>query len=189
MKSIYGPILVVGGIVCGAAAFLQPSLFPVNLAATGGALAGASLVAESRRDSDRKLREAAKVATAFQQSYARNKGVIHPEEISFFGEITLDRAVEFVEQLAEENSGRKVQTETGFVYVFPHPESTVEAITKNMQAWAESQIEGLKKENDQLKAAFTLMQQQQMQAAAQVPVQATRAVRPESKEDPWKSLL
>lgn len=145
---------------------------------------------EHRRDSEKKTREAAKVATVFQYCYAKNKGIIQIEELAFFSEIDLELAKGFVSELAAKSNAVELNVENGIAYSFPHPENTVDILTNNVQQWAVSQTDSLKRENEQLKAAFAAMQQQQLQAAIRTQAPPTRApLQQEEDTDPWKKLL
>ena len=194
-KNLYVAAFATGAIATVASAVLSPRLTPIALSASGGALAGVSLMNEQRRIAELKIREASKVTTAFQQSYATNKGVIQAEEISIYGEIQLERAVAFLSALAEENNGQQIDIGRGVTYIFPHPESTIEAINETAKNWAQAQTQQLQAENQSLRQIITGLQNQQTAAAMAASNNGNRRVAAPNErvaagsENPWNELL
>jgi hypothetical protein len=149
---------------------------------------------EQRRIAETKIREASKVTTAFQQSYAVNKGVVQAEEISIYGEIELEKAVAFLTALAEENNGQQIDVGRGVTYMFPHPESTIEAINKTAQNWAAAQTQQLQNENQNLKQTISNLQNQQLAAAAAAVTNGNRRSAAleritNAKDTSWNELM
>lgn len=192
-KNLYAAVLATGAIASVTSTALNPRLLPIALSTSGGALAGVSLMNEQRRIAEMKIREASKVTTAFQQSYANNRGVVQAEEISIYGEIQLDRAVAFLQALAEENNGQQIDVGRGVTYVFPHPESTIEAINEAAKNWAQTQTQQLQTENQSLRQIINGLQNQQAASMAAANGGRRRGSQPEQvskgPENPWSELL
>lgn len=194
IKNLYAYTLIVGGIATAAIAVGRPNLISVPIAATGGGLAGVSASNERRRIAETKVREATKVATAFQMSYSRNRGVVMAEEISIYGEIPLEQAVAFLDALAKENNGQPLPSELGTLFVFPHPENAIEALTNNAQQWAQARVEQLQAENQKLKQDMMNIEQKLNAAAAAMAaknqqVESGRSKLRDDSIDPWNNLL
>ncbi len=192
-KNLYVAILATGVTASVASAALNPNLVPISVSTSGGVLAGASLMNERRRVAEMKIREASKVTTAFQQSYATNKGVVQAEEISIYGEIQLDRAAAFLQALAEDNNGQQIDIGRGVTYVFPHPESTIETINEAAKNWAQTQTQQLQTENQSLRQIINGLQNQQAASMAATNGSRRRSSQPEQvakgPENPWNELL
>ena len=194
IRNLYAYTLAIGGLATVAVGIQHPQLLSIPIAATGGGLAGVSASNERRRIAETKIREASKVATAFQTSYGRNRGLVLAEEISVFGEIPLEQATAFLDALAKENNGRLLPTEQGTVFSFPHPENVIELLTSNAQQWAQSQVEQLQIENQQLKQNMMSIEQKLNSAAAAMAAQSqqTETRRKKLRDDsidPWNNLL
>jgi hypothetical protein len=193
-RNLYTAVIATGAVATIASAVLDPTVTPFALSASGGALAGVSLMNEQRRIAETKIREASKVTTAFQQSYAVNKGVVQAEEISIYGEIELEKAVAFLTALAEENNGQQIDVGRGVTYMFPHPESTIEAINKTAQNWAAAQTQQLQNENQNLKQTISNLQNQQLAAAAAAVTNGNRRSAAleritNAKDTSWNELM
>jgi hypothetical protein len=193
-RNLYTAVIATGAVATIASAVLDPTVTPFALSASGGALAGVSLMNEQRRIAETKIREASKVTTAFQQSYAVNKGVVQAEEISIYGEIELEKAVAFLTALAEENNGQQIDVGRGVTYMFPHPESTIEAINKTAQNWAAAQTQQLQNENQNLKQTISNLQNQQLAAAAAAVTNGNRRSAAleritNAKDSSWNELM
>jgi hypothetical protein len=193
-RNLYTAVIATGAVATIASAVLDPTVTPFALSASGGALAGVSLMNEQRRIAETKIREASKVTTAFQQSYAVNKGVVQAEEISIYGEIELEKAVAFLTALAEENNGKQIDVGRGVTYMFPHPESTIEAINRTAQNWAASQTQQLQNENQNLKQTISNLQNQQIAAAAAAVTNGNRRSAAleritNAKDSSWNELM
>lgn len=193
LKNLYAAVLATGACATVASAVFNPPVLPIALSASGGALAGLSLMNEQRRMAEIKIREASKVATAFQQSYATNKGVVQAEEISVYGEIEMERAVAFLKALAEEHNGTQIDIGRGVTYVFPHPESTIETINETAKNWVQTQTQQLQAENQSLRQTIAGLQSQQAAAALAATNGNRRNAAPErvaaANENPWNELL
>lgn len=194
IRNLYAYTLAIGGLATVAVGIQHPQLLSIPIAATGGGLAGVSASNERRRIAETKIREASKVATAFQTSYGRNRGLVLAEEISVFGEIPLEQATAFLDALAKENNGRLLPAEQGTVFSFPHPENVIELLTANAQQWAQSQVEQLQIENQQLKQNMMSIEQKLNSAAAAMAAQSqqTETRRKKLRDDsidPWNNLL
>jgi len=193
-RNLYTAVIATGAVATIASAVLDPTVTPFALSASGGALAGVSLMNEQRRIAETKIREASKVTTAFQQSYAVNKGVVQAEEISIYGEIEFEKAVAFLTALAEENNGQQIDVGRGATYMFPHPESTIETINRTAQSWANAQTQQLQNENQSLKQTIANLQNQQIAAAAAAVTNGNRRSAAleritNAKDSSWNELV
>lgn len=194
IKNLYAYTLAIGGLATVCVGIQNSEFLSIPIAATGGGLAGVSASNERRRIAETKIREASKVATAFQASYGRNRGLILAEEISVLGDIPLEQAVAFLDALAKENNGRILSSEQGTVFSFPHPENVIETLIANAQQWAQSQVEQLQIENQQLKQNMMGIEQKLNSAAAAMAAQSqqTETRRKKLRDDsidPWNNLL
>ena len=188
-RNLYTAVIATGAVATIASAVLNPTVTPFALSASGGALAGVSLMNEQRRIAETKIREASKVTTAFQQSYAVNKGVVQAEEISIYGEIELEKAVAFLA-----NNGQQIDVGRGATYMFPHPESTIETINRTAQNWANAQTQQLQTENQSLKQTIANLQNQQLAAAAAAVTNGSRRSAAleritNAKDSSWSELM
>lgn len=165
-----------------------PDLYPVNIAAFGGALGGAAIASETRRKKDEKENEAVRVAVAFNGLYEINRGLVTPQQLSFVCGVPVDKTSVFLRELCKQQAGTHIPTNKGEVYSFPHPSSILEQLTSNSQAWVKSQVDPLLEENAVLKAELARIQ---MMARQRQPIpQATASLKNnEETEDPWNKLL
>lgn len=175
---------VIGSV---ALAFVNPTVGSSVLMASGAALMAHSSAKEEAEKRDKLALEANKVGAAFKYLYELNSGLVLPAQLAFHSDINVDRANNFLTQLASTQGGAAVNTEIGQAYVFPHPKSVVEDMEKRYATYAEGQI------NVQTQQ----LQQQLMQMQAQLNVLATSQVMsPKSQkqmieegEDPWNKLV
>lgn len=189
-------LVAAAGVAVISTAAIATNSIASALAAIGGATFGTLCTRSEEDKKARKREEAIRVATAFKSFYERNKGVIVPEELSFFADIDLPTATVFLDALAESQNGQKLNVNNIVAYAFPHTENVLDTLTKNSQAWVESRTQPVLAENQALKQQIMMIQaQMQAQAMAnqQMPaytpdpqvVQQT----PSTTVDPWKNLL
>ena len=189
-------LVAAAGVAVVSTAAIATNSIASAVAAIGGATFGTLCIRSEEDKKARKREEAIRVATAFKSFYERNKGVIVPEEISFFADIDLPTATVFLDALAESQNGQKLSVNNTVAYAFPHTENVLDTFTKNSQAWVESRTQPVLAENQALKQQIMMIQaQMQAQAMAkqQMPaytpepqvVQQT----PSTDIDPWKNLL
>jgi hypothetical protein len=189
-------LVAAAGVAVVSTAAIATNSISSAVAAIGGATFGTLCIRSEENKKARKREEAIRVATAFKSFYERNKGVIVPEEISFFADIDLPTATVFLDALAESQNGQKLSVNNTVAYAFPHTENVLDTLTKNSQAWVESRTQPVLAENQALKQQIMMIQaQMQAQAMAkqQMPaytpepqvVQQT----PSTDIDPWKNLL
>jgi hypothetical protein len=189
-------LVAAAGVAVVSTAAIATNSIASAVAAIGGATFGTLCIRSEEDKKARKREEAIRVATAFKSFYERNKGVIVPEEISFFADIDLPTATVFLDALAESQNGQKLSVNNTVAYAFPHTENVLDTLTKNSQAWVESRTQPVLAENQALKQQIMMIQaQMQAQAMAkqQMPaytpepqvVQQT----PSTDIDPWKNLL
>jgi hypothetical protein len=189
-------LVAAAGVAVVSTAAIATNSIASAVAAIGGATFGTLCIRSEENKKARKREEAIRVATAFKSFYERNKGVIVPEEISFFADIDLPTATVFLDALAESQNGQKLSVNNTVAYAFPHTENVLDTLTKNSQAWVESRTQPILAENQALKQQM-MMIQAQMQAQAMAKQQMP-AYTPEPQVvqqttstdvDPWKNLL
>ena len=189
-------LVAAAGVAVVSTAAVATNSIASAVAAIGGATFGTLCIRSEENKKARKREEAIRVATAFKSFYERNKGVIVPEEISFFADIDLPTATVFLDALAESQNGQKLSINNTVAYAFPHTENVLDTLTKNSQAWVESRTQPVLAENQALKQQM-MMIQAQMQAQAMAKQQMP-AYTPEPQVvqqatstdvDPWKNLL
>ena len=189
-------LVAAAGVAVVSTAAIATNSIASAVAAIGGATFGTLCIRSEEDKKARKREEAIRVATAFKSFYERNKGVIVPEEISFFADIDLPTATVFLDALAESQNGQKLSVNNTVAYAFPHTENVLDTLTKNSQAWVESRTQPVLAENQALKQQI-MMIQAQMQAQAMAKQQMP-AYTPEPQVvqqttstgvDPWKNLL
>lgn len=189
-------LVAAAGVAVVSTAAIATNSIASAVAAIGGATFGTLCIRSEEDKKARKREEAIRVATAFKSFYERNKGMIVPEEISFFADIDLPAATVFLDALAESQNGQKLIVNNTVAYAFPHTENVLDTLTKNSQAWVESRTQPVLAENEALKQQIMMIQaQMQAQAMArqQMPaytpepqvVQQT----PSTDIDPWKNML
>jgi len=189
-------LVAAAGVAVVSTAAIATNSIASAVAAIGGATFGTLCIRSEENKKARKREEAIRVATAFKSFYERNKGVIVPEEISFFADIDLPTATVFLDALAESQNGQKLSVNNTVAYAFPHTENVLDTLTKNSQAWVESRTQPVLAENQALKQQM-MMIQAQMQAQAMAKQQMP-AYTPEPQVvqqttstdvDPWKNML
>ncbi|NDF98233.1 MAG: hypothetical protein EB101_04770 [Chitinophagia bacterium] len=165
-----------------------PELYPVNVAAFGGALGGAAITSEARRKKAEQESEAVRVAVAFNGLYEINKGLVSPQQLSFMCGVPVDKTSVFLRELCKQQAGTHIPTNKGEIYSFPHPSSILEQLTSNSQAWVKSQVDPLLEENAVLKAELARIQMvaRQRQPIPQAPASLKNT---EETDDPWNKLL
>lgn len=193
-KSVIGILAALGAIASIVTAYFRPSIFAPVLAATGGALTGASLVAEKKRQEQQSIAEASAVATAFSTLYENNKGLISAEQLSYSSHVDLGKINEFLGRLVEEQGGQLITTAKGPIYSFPHPTHVLTELTNNAQNWASAQQEQLLQQVGILQQRLTLIAAQQTapksQASGLLPQQSLNKNEiNQTGIDPWNSLL
>lgn len=178
---------LLGTAVVGSAAltFANPTIGSSVFMASGAAFLATSVAKEEAEKRDKLSLEANKVGSAFKYLYELNSGLVLPAQLAFHSDIVVERANNFLTQLAVTQGGSAVNTEVGQAYVFPHPKNVLEDIEKKYLSYAENQIT----------VQTQQMQQQLMQMQQQLTLLATRSnpsaqqTPTEEKEDPWNKLV
>ena len=187
-----GATLLFGGVLTFTVALVQPAHLSTAVAAAGGLLAGAASASELTRKEKEDRAESLRVAQKFTALYAKNMGMLVPQELAFETGVDLERIETFLESLAENQGGQKVLTEGGTFYKFPHPENVLDQLTANATAWARNQAEALVAENTTLKQQVATMQSILMQMPAMPKPQTPTIPKKENVQeslDPWTKLL
>ena len=186
-NKILAGIIGLGACSSLAALVAAPNLYPVSLATFGGALGGAAVVGEARRKKEQEIEEAARVATAFNGLYEANRGLVSPQQLSFLCGVPTDKTSVFLQALCDQQGGKRIPTDKGEVFNFPHPANVLDQLTNNAQAWAKSQADPLLQENANLKAELVQLKAV-LGAQAQQPL-ARPLKNNEEQPDPWNKLL
>jgi len=171
----------------------NPTVWPTIGAAAGGSVVSLSLLA-SKKDKERAEAErAAKVSKALSYCYENFKGLVSPQQLAFHAELELEQAERLLENLiSPQNGGQKIDTPMGAVYSFDHPEQVLTQLSKNAQAWADSQTQEIIKENAVLKQQVqwlsSAVQARQLVPTPQETFKSNNEA-PQSVGDPWKNML
>jgi hypothetical protein len=161
-----------------------PNMTSIALAGTGGALAGASIAHELRRKKDEEREESIRVAHTFSALYDSNAGLISPQQLSLLSATDLTRIETFVDKLAQEQRGQKIETPEGTIYNFPHPRSVLDRLTENANAWVRDTTEALRQQNATLQQQLNIIN-----AAAAVKGLQSEMAPTEQPDDPWTKML
>jgi hypothetical protein len=195
LNRLNSAVLLFGGLVTLTVAATKPSDLATAVAASSGLLAGTAAATEvSRKQRDRRA-ESQKVAKQFTALYAKNTGILVPQELAFETGVDIKRIELFLSSLAETQGGERVETEQGSAfYRFPHPDSILNKLTANATAWAQSQTEGLRAENATLKQQVMTMQSILAQMPTMPVGKPPAPVVPKKENaqesiDPWTKLL
>ena len=168
-------------------AIANPSALPVALAGAGSLLAGASIAKEVSSKKEEEVAEATRVSTVFSELYEQYKGVINPEQLCVKSNIDLSKGLMFLEALAANQNGQRIELPEGMFFRFPHTDHILDRLTANAAAWADSRVEPVLKENSALKQQLLMIQSAAIKAAAPAPAMAAPTVG--SNEDPWQNLI
>jgi hypothetical protein len=177
----------VSALVVISSAVANPSTLPVALAGAGSLLAGASIAKEASSKREQEVAEAARVSAVFSELYEQYKGVINPEQLCVRSNIDLSKGLMFLEALAANQNGQRIELQEGVFFRFPHTDHILDRLTANAAAWADSRVEPIIKENSALKQQLLMIQSAAVKAAAPTPAMATPAGG--SNEDPWQNLI
>ncbi len=177
----------VSALVVISSAVANPSTLPVALAGAGSLLAGASIAKEASSKKEQEVAEAARVSAVFSELYEQYKGVINPEQLCVRSNIDLSKGLMFLEALAANQNGQRIELQEGVFFRFPHTDHILDRLTANAAAWADSRVEPIIKENSALKQQLLMIQSAAVKAAAPTPAMAAPAGG--SNEDPWQNLI
>lgn len=165
-------------------AITAPQFVGASFAFLGGLFGGASISRERMLRQKQNEEVTTRVTNCFSAIYEANRGVVDPVQLGLFANIPGARAHAFLEQLAENANGMKVNVKqgAGVVFVFPHSQSALDELTANAKKWAEAQTQQLTAELNQHKQALQYMQLQR--AAATPPKSPAPVVEP----NPWENV-
>jgi len=150
-----------GGVV--ATAIANPAMTPAAYGAFGGVMTGVALGAGFTKKTEEQKAEGEILAQSFKHLYDINKGLVSPDQLSYHTRIPLERIQEFLSSLASEQQGRRIDTEYGSVYNFPHPENVLNQLTDNATNW-------VKARETPLMEQIALLQQTVQQLSRPAPV-------------------
>jgi hypothetical protein len=171
-------------------AVTNPTNLSLAFTGAGALLAGASVASEVSRKREKTAAEAGRVAASFGLLYDQNKGMVIPEQLCVSSDISLDKAMVFLDALADAQNGEKVMLQDTVFFKFPHPENILDQLTANATAWAESRLDGVLRENSVLKQQLLMFQAAALNTAGAPAAIPQAAVPPPIKEDdPWQNLL
>jgi len=180
-----------------AAAVLQPVTVGPVLGATGAAMGATAFALDMRRREEETADEANRVSNAFNFLYESNKGLVSPNQLSLLTGTPLARIEAFLSALANEQNGQFIPMQTGMIVSFPHPQNTLQELTNNANAWAQSQTEQMSQENQKLRQQIALINAARVAKASQAsaaPTPAPNGVVPppsqnQKQVEPWNNLL
>jgi hypothetical protein len=128
-----------------------------------------------------------RVTSTFSALYEINNGIVEPTQLAYLANIQPQQAYNFLEGLAENTGGQKVQTKTnnGVIFAFPHASNALEELSKNAQDWVRAQTEGLVFELEKHKQAIQMMQSQNANLMATI----SNSQKSSTDNDPWNREL
>ena len=168
------PNFVLASLSCGvvglATLAVAPQYVGAPLACFGGFLGGAGLVSESTSKKRKEEETALKVTQTFSSLYEINRGIIDPVQLSFLANIPVDKAHNFLNNLAEANNGQKIAIKdgVGVVFAFPHSSAALDELSINAKKWADAQNQKLVAELAQHKQILQALQAHQQAQTKQV---------------------
>lgn len=175
-----------------------PAVLSCGSVAVGlGVAAGLSKKREKRLsyaiDVEKQKSKVNKLVTCFSNNYEKYKGTVHTVNLAFDADITLKEADSFLDALAKENQGKRMDVGTGVFYVFPHHESTMVELNKRAVEWATAQSQSLHLEIQSLRAQLLAAQQLREEPQVVTPQPTWGNIKPNPQQspgpDPWQGLL
>ena len=175
----------------------NPTVWPTVGASAGGSMVSLALLSTKKDKEKAEVERAAKVSKALSYCYENFKGLVSPQQLAFHADLELEQAERLLDSLVEpQNGGQRIETPIGAVYSFDHPEQVLNQLTRNAQAWADSQTQDVLKENAVLKQQVQYLTSA-LQARQLVPTPSPVAQEtfknnneaPKNVADPWKNML
>jgi hypothetical protein len=196
-KLFFSGALATAVVASLSSAAFAPQVFSSVLAASGGVLAGMSLLGEQKRSKEQEALEATQVTASFSQLYESNKGIISPQQLSVHTGVPLDRILEFLDNLATEQKGQRITANDTLIYSFPHPKNALSELTANAQNWAAAQTESLMGQIGALQQRLTMLAAHQARNQASSPMPTglmplqplSNDKNDEKRIDPWNNML
>ena len=192
----FGLAAIVGGVT----AVTAPQFVGASLAFGGGLLAGGALATRKVFAEEAQKDVSSRVSGAFTALYERNGGLVDAVELAFVSNTPVQGAHAFLTNLAENTGGEKVSLPggTGAAFNFPHANNSLQALSQNAQAWAETRTQALQKELNDHKSQMRLAALQraarvaQEEANAPVPASVPAPQNPAQQQvpqvaNPWQS--
>lgn len=190
MRSYVGAAVVAATGSC-ALTFFNPQFGSSVMMAAGVGLMGYSVAREEAARKEQFKIEANKVGATFKYLYETNRGIVVPAQLAFHSDINVERASEFLSQLAQTQGGNAIASDSGTNYMFPHPQGVVEDLEQRYMRYADSQIQAQTAQMNQqlmnLQAHLNVLSAAQTVAQPKVKPQAT--VETEDLNDPWEKLV
>ena len=187
----YAGAAVVAAVGSCALTFVNPQFGSSVMMAAGVGLMGYSVAKEEAARKEQFKIEANKVGATFKYLYETNRGVVVPAQLAFHSDINVEKAAEFLSQLAQTQGGNAIAAENGTNFVFPHPQGVIEDLEQRYMRYADSQIQTqtaqLSQQLMNLQAHLNVLST--AQAATVAPQAQKLAQEPENIEDPWNKLV
>lgn len=190
MRNYVGAAVVAATGSC-ALTFFNPQFGSSVMMAAGVGLMGYSVAREEAARKEQFKIEANKVGATFKYLYETNRGIVVPAQLAFHSDINVERASDFLSQLAQTQGGNAIAAENGTNYMFPHPQGVVEDLEQRYMRYADSQIQSQTAQLNQqlmnLQAHLNVLSAAQTAVAPPVKPQSV----PETNEidDPWNKLM
>lgn len=182
--NFYTASLAVGGISSVVVGFVNPQFIGAPLSFTGGALAGASVIEKKRYEEEEGLSISGRVSGAFKVLYETNQGLVTATSLSLGADIDSELAETYLDALAEETGGKRLDNTDDAVYNFPHAQNILNKLSNDAQNWAKAEVQ---KSNQ---AAMTLSKQleeaqQLIRVAQMAQATAPRQTVERTNDDLW----
>jgi predicted transcriptional regulator len=165
----------------------SPEFFGVSMAFGAGVVGGLSAAKVRMLENNERKSNTERVTSTFSALYEVNNGIVEPTQLAYLANIQPQQAYNFLEGLAENTGGQKVQTKAnnGIIFAFPHASNALEELSKNAQNWAKAQTEGLVFELEKHKQAIQMMQSQNASLMATI----SNSQKSSTDNDPWNKEL
>lgn len=165
----------------------SPEFFGVSMAFGAGVVGGLSAAKVRMLENNERKSNTERVTSTFSALYEVNNGIVEPTQLAYLANIQPQQAYNFLEGLAENTGGQKVQTKVnnGIIFAFPHASNALEELSKNAQNWAKAQTEGLIFELEKHKQAIQMMQSQNASLMATI----SNSQKSSTDNDPWSREL
>jgi hypothetical protein len=165
----------------------SPEFFGVSMAFGAGVVGGLSAAKVRMLENKERKNNTERVTSTFSALYEINNGIVEPTQLAYLANIQPQQAYNFLEGLAENTGGQKVQTKAnnGVIFAFPHASNALEELSKNAQDWVRAQTEGLVFELEKHKQAIQMMQSQNANLMATI----SNSQKSSTDNDPWNREL
>jgi len=190
MRNYVGAAVVAAVGSC-ALTYANPQFGSSVMMAAGVGLMGYSVAREEAARKEQFKIEANKVGATFKYLYETNRGIVVPAQLAFHSDINVERASDFLSQLAQTQGGNAIVSENGTNFIFPHPQGVMEDLEQRYMHYADTQIQTQTAQlNQQL---LNLQAHLNVLSAAQTAVNSQpkqkQMAEPIELDDPWNKLV